>query len=75
MIKKDPPTNAGHSRDAGLILGQEHSPEEEMASPQYSCLENPMGREAWRAMVRRVSKDSDTTERLSMHTKKWNCYG
>ena len=28
---------------------------------QYSCLENPMDREAWQAMVRRVA-ESDMTE-------------
>ena len=28
---------------------------------QYSCLENPMGRGAWRATVHNVAKESDTT--------------
>ena len=36
-------------------LGWEDPPEKEMANPlQYSCLENPMGRGAWKAMVHRV---------------------
>ena len=26
-------------------------------------------------MVHRVAKEPDGTERLSMRTKKWNCYG
>ena len=32
---------------------------------QYSCLENPMDRGAWRATVHGVTKESDMTERLS----------
>ena len=28
---------------------------------QYSCLENPMDRGAWQAIVRGVSKESDMT--------------
>ena len=27
-----------------------------------SCLENPLGRGAWQAIVQRVKKESDTTE-------------
>ena len=38
-------------------LGQEDPLEEEMASPlQYSCLGNPMDREAWKATVHGVTK-------------------
>ena len=38
-------------------LGQEDPLEEGMANPlQYSCLENPMDREAWRAIVHGVAK-------------------
>ena len=36
-------------------------------STQYSCLENPMDRVAWRVTVNGVLK-SDMTEQLSMHT-------
>ena len=36
-------------------VGQEDPLEEEMAL-QYSCLENPMDRGAWRATVHEVSK-------------------
>ena len=38
-------------------LGQENPPGEGNGYPlQYSCLENPMHRGAWRAIVRRVAK-------------------
>ena len=30
-----------------------------------------MGREAWQATVHRVAKESDMTERLSMHTQEY----
>ena len=38
-------------------LGQEDPPGGRHGDPlQYSCLENPMDREAWRATVLRVTK-------------------
>ena len=43
-------------------LGWEDSPGEENGNPlQYSCLENPMGRVAWRATVHGVT-ESDMTK-------------
>ena len=46
--------NAG---DAGLIPGLGRSPRGGHGYPlQYSCLENPMDRGAWRATVHRVAK-------------------
>ena len=50
-------------------LGQEDLLEKEMAT-QYSCLGNPIDRGAWRSTVCGVAKESDMTERLSMHTHK-----
>ena len=35
---------------------------------QYSCLENPMDRGAWRATVHRVAQSQIRLKRLSMHT-------
>ena len=44
-------------RDAGSILGSERSPGGGHGNPlQYSCLENPMDREAWRATVPGVAQ-------------------
>ena len=47
-------SNAGN---AGSIPGSGRSPGGENGNPlQYSCLKNPMDREAWRAIVRGVTK-------------------
>ena len=57
LVVKNPPTKVGDIRDKGLIPGWGRSPGGEHGSPlQYSCLENPMDREAWRATVHRVAK-------------------
>ena len=43
--------------DLSLIPGLERSPGEGNGNPlQYSCLENPMDRGAWRAIVHGVAK-------------------
>ena len=43
--------------DPGLMSGVGKSPEEGNGNPlQYSCLENPMDRGAWQAIVHGVSK-------------------
>ena len=51
------PANAGDTRDVGSFPGSRRSPGEGNGNPlQYSCLENPMGRGAWRAAVLGVTK-------------------
>ena len=53
-VVKNPPTNEG---DAGFIPGSGRSPGGGNGNPfQYSCLQNPMDREAWRATDHRVAK-------------------
>ena len=42
---------------------------------QYSCLENPKDRAAWRATVHGAKKESDTTELLTFIHKSWKIYG
>ena len=62
-MAKNPPANAGDSGDSDSIAGLGRSPGEGNGNPlQYSCLENPMDRGAWRAAVHGV-----TQNRTHMH--------
>ena len=57
LVVKNPVDNAGDVRDTGSTPGLGRSPGEVNGNPvQYSCLENPMDREAWWATVHRVAK-------------------
>ena len=61
---KNMPANAGDVRDIGSIPGSGRSPGGGHDNPlQYSCLENPMDREAWRVTVHGVAQ-SGTTETI-----------
>ena len=65
LAVKNLPAKAGDFRDAGSVPGLGRSPGGEHGNPlQYFCLQNPMDREAWRAIVHRVRKQSDTTEAI-----------
>jgi len=47
LVVKNPPANAGDLREVGLIPELGRCPGEGNGNPlQYSCLENPMDREA-----------------------------
>ena len=49
--------NAGDIRDTGSVPGSGRFPTGGHGNPlQYCCLENPMDRGAWGAIVHRVSK-------------------
>ena len=50
------PASAGDARDVGLIPGSGRSTGGGHGDPlQYSCLENPVDRGAWSAIVRGVA--------------------
>ena len=57
LVVKNLPANAGDVRDVGSIPGLGRPPGEGNGNPlQYSCLENPMDRGGWQAMVHGVTK-------------------
>ena len=69
LVVKNPPANAGDIGNAGSIPGSGISLGGGHGNPlQYSCLENPMDREAWQTTVHRVSKSQTQLKQLSMHT-------
>ena len=61
LVVKNLPAKAGDLRGVGSVPGLGRSSRGWHGNPfQYSCLENPMDREAWRATVHGA-------------TKKWTC--
>ena len=53
--------------DPSLVPGSGRSPGGGYGNPlQYSDLENPMDRGAWRATVHGIAQESDMTEQLSL---------
>ena len=67
LVIKIPPAYAGDVRVAGLIPGLGRSLGVGNGNPhQYSCLENPMDKGAWRATVHGVAKRHDWA-----HTHHW----
>ena len=57
LVVKNLLANAGDTRDVGSIPGAGRSPGEVNGKPlQYSCLENPIDRGAWQAIVHRVTQ-------------------
>ena len=66
LVVKNPPANAGDIRDTGLIPGSGRSPTGENGnSLQCSCLENPMDRGAWRAVIHEVTKSQIQLKQFS----------
>ena len=60
--------NAEDTRDLGLISGLRRSPGGGNGKPLlYSCLGNPMDREAWWATVCEGPKELDATDYTCMH--------
>ena len=57
MVVENPPASAGDVRDASPIPEWGRSPGGGHGNPlQYSCLENPMDRGAWRATFQMIAK-------------------
>ena len=57
-VGKESACSAGDTGDVGSIPGSGRSPGEGNGNPlQYSCLENPMDRGAWWAIVHGVAKN------------------
>ena len=57
LVVKNPSANAGDISDMGSIPGLGRCPGGGNGNLlQYSCLENPMDRGAWQAMVHKVTK-------------------
>ena len=62
---KNPPASAGHRSDVGSVPGLGRSPGGRHGNPLLcSCLENPMDRGAWQAIVPKVAKSQ--MKQLSM---------
>ena len=73
---KNPPANAEDTGVGGSIPGLGRCLEEKNGYPlQYSCLENPVGRGAWRATVHEIAKSqtwlSGTHNTLTKDGKTW----
>ena len=57
LVVKNPHANAADIKDMGSVPRLGRSPGGGHGNPhQYSCLENPMDRGAWWAIVHRVAK-------------------
>ena len=66
LVIKNPAANAGDAGDLGLIPGSGRFSGGEHANPlQYSCLENPTDRGAWRTAVHMVEKSWTRLKQLS----------
>ena len=66
LVVKNMPANAGDIRDNSLTPGSGRSPGGEHGSLlQYSCLENPMDRRAWWAIVHGVAESQTELKQSS----------
>ena len=66
---KNLPAKAGVIRDVGLMLESGRQPGGGHGNPfQYSCLENPMDRGAWWAIVHRAANSQTQLKQLGMYT-------
>ena len=67
-VVKNSPANAGDIINVSSTPESQRSPGEGHGNLlQYSCLENPLDREAWWAMVHRVTKNWTRMKQLDKH--------
>ena len=65
---KELSTKAGDIRDTSSIPGSGRSPEGGHGNPlNYSCLQIPMDKGAWQAIVHRLSQSQTRLKQLSTH--------
>ena len=73
LVLKSLPASPEEVKDEGSIPVSGRSPAGGYGNPfQYSCLENPMDREAWRAMVHRIAVHrvaKSQTRQATWHTE------
>ena len=66
--EKNLPAYGGNIKNVGLIAELGRSPGEGLGNPlQYSCLQNPIDRGAWRNTAHRVTKSQTWLKPLSTH--------
>ena len=71
LLVKNPPANVRYIRDAGSFSGSGRSPGEGNGNLlQYSCLESPMDRGAWWAILLGVTKSQIQLKTLSKQASK-----
>ena len=71
---KESACNAGDTREASSIPGLGRCPGEGNSNPlQYSCLENPRDRGAWRAIVHGATKSWTQLSKWTQHNNKTTC--
>ena len=67
LVVENLPARAEDAGDMGLIPSLGRSPGEEIGNPlQFSCLGNPMDKEAWQAIV---NGTTNSWTQLSMHAE------
>ena len=68
LVVKNPSATAGDARGTGVVPGLGRPRGEGNGTPlQYSCLENPMDKGTWWAIVRGAT-ESDTIDHAHTHT-------
>ena len=70
LLVKNMPADAGDIRDMGSVPGSGRSLGGGHGNPlQYSRLENPVDRGAWRVPIHGVAQNWTQVKRLTVHTR------